>query len=242
MAKQRLFPKILKALSLVIIILLLYSCDLNLTGVEDSPTPGTVRVVLRANPSDTYTIERTDTFSVFTPWDTLGFYVNIFQGSVFKDSIYATLYPSITSYIQEDSVYNLFSQYTSDAELKEIAEKLDSGKIDLTTLTADYKEYTIFESYIPPGDYNKLRFGISVPTSLKRGRVTLVSLKGKISSIPLTLPANESPLKDFEVDFSVTEGRVTEIHIEISPFQSLSRYKDSYLFSRQMSVKAVKYL
>ena len=129
MVKQRLFSKILKVTGLLFIIVFIYSCDLNLTGVEDSPTPGTVKVVLRANPSDTYIIERTDTFSVFTPWDTLGFYVNIFQGSVFNDSIYAVLYPSVTSYTQQDSAYNIFAQNTSDAELKDIAGKLDERRL-----------------------------------------------------------------------------------------------------------------
>lgn len=220
---------------------LLFSCDGGITGVEDSPEPGVVKVTLKANPQDNYIVERTDTFSVFTPNDTLGFYVNIFQGRVYQGDLFAVLYPSTQSYRQEDSVYNVFRQYTSDSELASIAGRLDSNKIDLSTLSADYVEYTIFESYVPPGTYDQLTIGVNVPTDLTQGRVTLVSTKGKVSTIPLELPPDEGPLLNFEVDFEVKEGETTQINIQMNPFESISRFKDSYLFSRKMQVTGVEY-
>jgi len=227
---------------LAVLSLVSISCNTNVTGVDDSPSPGTVRITLRANPSDNYVVERTDTFSVFTPNTSLGFYVNIFQGSVFAKDKFAILYTTPKSYMQEDSVYNIFKQNTSQADLKIIAGKLDSSKVNINTLSADYTEYTIFESFVPPGNYDKIRFGVNVPTDLTKSRVTLISIKGKVTPIPLELPPDEDILKEFLVDFKVEENKTTQINIIINPFKSISRYKDSYRFSRVMEVNSVEYI
>jgi hypothetical protein len=238
-------------------------CD---TGVEDSPDPGIVRVVLRANPSDTYIVERSDTFSVYTPYETT-YNLNIFQGSVFSNGNVAVLYKTTRSYRQEDSVYNfvemnfnkskvkgyidsisLGTMTYSDIEDPATAEfvrsifELDSGKTQLSNLQADYKEYVIFESFIPPGNYDKLRFGVNAPTDAVQNRIRIVTREGKEFYIPLEIPPDEDKLMTMDVNFEVQAGRTTEIYVEMDIFKSITRYRDTYRLHRNLRITSVKNL
>jgi len=56
-----------KLISLLIIVIIIVTAVLSFnceTGVEDSPTPGIIRVKLQADLSDTVLVERSDTFAV----------------------------------------------------------------------------------------------------------------------------------------------------------------------------------
>ena len=43
------------------------------------------------------------------------------------------------------------------------------------------------------------------------------------------------------VDFSIFESGVTRINLLIKPFESMSRYQDSYVFDRIIEVESVNY-
>jgi len=117
---------------------LLWGCT---TGVEPSSHPGIVRVTLEANPADTSIVIIVDTI-VVSDQDSMD--LTVFQGRVTAgDGRFATLYPAIDSYRQEDRVYNI-----------------------LRRLNGNYVRHVVFESYIPPGSYDAVQLGLSA-TSLK---------------------------------------------------------------------------
>ncbi len=251
------------------------SCE---TGVEDSPDPGVVRITLQADPSNTFIVNRSDTFSVYTPFEA-SFNVNTFQGSAFSGDQFAILFRSITSYAQEDSVYQIIEYdinkgrvEVSSADSVKVYSMLDAvrevdrgnistsdfvdpkqadyvdkilgierGTINPADLTADYKKFTLFESFVPPGKYDKIKFGLGVPTDVSKARVYLKKFSGEFLSVPLEIPPDDKLLKEFDLDFNVESGRTTQINVIIVPFTSLTRYKDSYRFSREMHIKGVEY-
>ena len=114
---------------LFIIGLITFSCDV---GIEDSPNPGIIRINLQSDPLDNSIVIVPDTLSV-APNDSFG--VTIFQGKAFRDTISAILYKSPMSTKQEDIIYNII--------------KIESD---------EYKQFTIFESHLPPGNFNKILF------------------------------------------------------------------------------------
>src|SRR3989337_1759992 len=181
----------------LIIIYLISGCE---TGVEDSPLPGILRVTLQSDPSDTMLIERSDTFTVNQTYPAL-FMIKIFQGRVYKESNLAVLYRTTEDYRQEDALYNIL--------------ELDS--------LGGYKQFTIFESYIPPGDYDSVEFGVNAASDYK---LTIISLSGKIFENPVVLPPGEKLLVFFPQSFRVEENRVTQIDVQIGPFKSIKRYRD----------------
>ncbi|MCF8241396.1 MAG: hypothetical protein K9J16_08405 [Melioribacteraceae bacterium] len=260
---------------LITIGIFITSCE---TGVEDSPEPGILRISLQADPNDTYAVNRSDTFSVFTPYQ-INFNINTFQGAAFQDDNFAVLYRSIQSYQQEDSVLNIvefdFSKLRQNVILadtiisttvKKIADSVRNGKWSLDQIedpkvasfvdivvkrqkgiigvpeTTDlFKVFTLFESFIPPGDYNKVRFGIGPPTNEAQNRVHLEEIDGKQLNVPLQLPEGEPLLLEFEVDYKIEAGKKTQLTFYLSPFKSISRYRDSYHFGREIKYVGVEY-
>ena len=45
----------------------------------------------------------------------------------------------------------------------------------------------------------------------------------------------------YPVDFIVFENGVTKITLSIKPFESMTRYQDSYVFDRMLEVKSIDY-
>lgn len=185
------------------------------TGVEDSPLPGIIRVKLQADLSDTILVERSDTFTVNIKYPAV-FMIKIFQGRIFEKQSFAVLYRTKSSYRQEDALYNIL--------------ELDS--------TGKYKEYVIFESYIPPGNYDKIEFGVNAS---RDDKLKIIALSGKKFENSVNLPPGEKLLVEFPQDFKISENRVTQINIQISPLKSIKRYKDVYHFYRQMKITDVYY-
>lgn len=178
-----------------------FGCD---TGVEPSPDPGIVRVTLQSNAADTSIVVLGDTFAV-SPSDR--FDVTIFQGKVFREARFALLFEDTKSYRPEDVTYDVLKRENDE-----------------------YKKYVIYESFVPPGTYDRLQFGASA---------SLLVLG--VFQIPVQLPSDAERLMDFYYSFRVSENGVTEINVEISPFQSVRRFRDSYLFDRQMRIVSVQY-
>lgn len=183
------------------LVFIIFGCN---TGVEISPNPGILRVTLQSDPVDTLIVIKSDTFKV-SKKDS--FAVTIFQGRAYSGSNFAVLYKSKRSYKQEDVTYN-------------IIRKEDGG----------YKKYIIFESYIPPFDYDRVQFGI-----------TASLLKLKNFEIPVQSPENANLFIDLYHNFQISENRVTEINVQISPFKSLRRYRDAYHFIPDLKIINVKY-
>lgn len=179
----------------------LSACD---AGVESSPRPGIVRVILQSDPADSSIVVLGDTFTV-SAGDR--FDVTIFQGKVFQQARFALLFEDTKSYRPEDITYDVLKRENDE-----------------------YKKYVIYESFVPPGNYDRLQFGASA-SMLVLG----------VFQIPVQLPPDADRLMDFYQDFRVSENRATEIDIEISPFQSVRRFRDSYLFDRKMRVVSVRY-
>lgn len=191
--------------------LVIYSCS----GVTDSPDHGIVRVIFSSDPADTILIEKSDTFSVSTRYDAI-FMLKVFQGRIYRDTDFAVLYPTIGSYRQEDEFVNI---------------------IALDTL-GEYKKYKVFESYVPPGDYNSLEFGVAPASEVP---LRIVANSGKTFENPVELPPDVDLLFHFDRNFSVNENKVTQIDVQISPFKSVERYRDVYRLYRIMKITDVHY-
>lgn len=180
--------------------IVLLSCD---STVEVSPAPGIIRVTLQSDPTDTSIIVIKDTFTV-SQGDSFG--VAISQGKIYNGDNFATLFINLNSNDIE-ATYNIL--------------KRENG---------EYKKYTVYETYVPPDNYDKLQF-------VANARL----LRLKYFLVPVQLPEGVSPLLDFNCDFEVFENDTTEINMQISPFKSVVRFKDSYYFTREMMIVGVKY-
>jgi hypothetical protein len=110
------------------------------TGVEPSPNPGLLRVLLTADPADREIVIVRDPVAVKAGDD---FTVTVFQGKAFSDSTYFILFKDLNSYRQEDRSFN-------------VLRPADEG----------FERYTVFESLLPPGRYDSLQFGV-IPGDLK---------------------------------------------------------------------------
>ncbi|HOX87335.1 MAG TPA: hypothetical protein PKW76_14050 [bacterium] len=197
--------KHLKAVFLLIALLSVVGYFANCTtSVEPSPMPGILTITLQSNPQDTLIVIIRDTLIV-GPEDYFG--AVIFQGRVFSDKNYAFLFNEKDNPRQEDKTYN-------------IIERIDH----------EYTKYKIFESYVPPGSYDRIQFGI-------KGDLVKLSY----FDIPVKMPEGESPTQTLEADFNVEENKRTEITVQISPFESVARYKDSYLFRPVLEITDVTY-
>ncbi len=187
----------------LLFILLLLNCD---TGIEPSPDPGILRITLQSDPTDTFIVIVKDTF-VVAEKDSFG--VTVFQGRAYSGDTYAILYPTLTSYKQQDRIYNIIRR-----------EK------------ARYRQFTIFETYVPPGRYHRIQFGLKAHT---------LKLKN-FDEIKVEAPANANPIVTLSVDFRVEQDQITEINLYIKPFQSVQRYRDIYQFIPRLEIVRVQYL
>lgn len=186
--------------------IILFNCS---TGIVPSPDPGIIKVTLQADPADTLIVITGDTLTTIAGDS---FHVKIYQGKAFiNDSTFGILYQNTSEYYEVEHHYNLFKR-------------------------ADgiYKEYTIFQSYLPPDNYSKIRFAITSDFLL----LTRGFAFGGIG-IPMAIPPGETPFVEFPIDFKVQENSITEIKIEIKPLQSVVRYRDIFHFVPNVEVKSV---
>lgn len=174
------------------------------TDIQDSPEPGVLKVILYSDPADTQIVILSKTFTVS---ETDYFGTTVFQGKVFLGEKFAFLYKDKMSYRQEDVTYNIIERKNGQ-----------------------YTLFTIFDSYVPPGDYTRLQFGLN-SNLVKIGYL----------EIPVKLPPGESPMRNLEQIFQIYENQITEIKVQISPFQSVKRYRDSYQFIPEMKIIEINY-
>lgn len=186
----------------IILTLLNSGCD---TGMEPSAKPGIIRINLQADPADTTIVIVPKTYTA-SQVDSFG--ITIFQGKAFNDSLFSILYKNTRATQQQDIDYNITA--------------LENGK---------YKKLTIFESHVPPGDYDRIQFGIRANYLLL---LKFIEIKVETPEARrfLTLAQN----------FKVFENRITEINLQISPLQSVQRYRDTYQFIPDLKVIDIQYL
>lgn len=187
---------------LISYVLLSSGCD---SGMGPSSKPGIIRINLQSDPTDTTIIIVPKTYTA-SQVDSFG--VTIFQGKVFNDSLFSILYKSIRATQQQDIDYNITS--------------LENNQ---------YKKLTIFESYVPAGEFNRIQFGL---------RANFLLLLSFISIKVETPEANRFIVLNH--NFKVFENRITEINLQISPFQSVQRYRDMYQFIPKLKLMDIKYL
>jgi hypothetical protein len=193
--------KFLSIFILITIVLTQHFCD---TGVDPSPDPGILRITLETDPADTAIIIVTDTLTV-SEQDSFG--VRFFQSKVYKNENYAYLFRTKNSYGLETFIVNVI--------------KRTSGI---------YETYRLYETYVPPQDYNRIQLGIDAE-NMRISRL----------DIPVQVPPDSSLLMDFYQNFSVEANQVTEVVFRIKPFQSVHRFKDLYYFYRDIEVVDVIY-
>lgn len=284
----------IKTIIVLGILLVIAGCD---NGVEVSPQPGLIRVVLETADDNTFIVERGDTSAVFTP-TYCEFYVSTGQGSAFQGENFSILFPHafttqqydtytnllemnfhtkigdefgkiyfadttnifskedftekrknyITKYVRDlrnDILYgNITYNDIKDVELREFVKQtidVSNGTVELGSLKANYKRNVVFESYTPPGNYDSLKFSVSIPNSsyFRKIRIPSITGTGEFEN-DLQIANDENSIMNFDVKFEVEEGKVTEIVFKISPLESISRFLDSYLFDRKVEVLEVK--
>ena len=94
-----------------------------------------------------------------------------------------------------------------------------------------YTEFKIFESHVPPGTYDLLTLRL-IASVIEVGPYR----------IPISLPPDTEGVLALPTDFTVDEKRVTKITLSLKPFQSMSRYRDDYVFDRQIVIESIEYL
>lgn len=250
------------------------------TGIEYSPDPGALRVTMRADYSNSYLVERADSYSVFTWYQNPAtvFPIGVNNGAVYQGEKFAYLYTSTNVIQRTDDPYNLFSMEFYVGDMFQILKGLDDGSISLDDIepaakrdyvaqtleidpdfgsgagavaprSAPYKTHTIFESFLPPGDYDSLQIGFYVPegkgvddqyNSVDWNKVNITDVQGRQFTVPLEIPEDESPILYFPTSFRIEENAVTEISIVVSPTVALSRYRDSWVFDRIKAIEVVE--
>ena len=59
--------------------------------------------------------------------------------------------------------------------------------------------------------------------------------------IPISLPPDTEGVLELPTSFTVDEKNVTQITLSLKPFQSMSRYRDDYVFDRQIEIESIEY-
>jgi hypothetical protein len=194
------------------------------TNVEPSPDPGTIRILFKSSDSDTMIVIQNDT-SEFSRWDNFDMFVS--QGRLYQGENYSYIYNNPSSERKASDTVNALAREWLNGE--PITYR-DTAKI--TPSNSRFRKFVIFESYAPPGSYTRMSF------SLTATEMEIFIPKHYLN--PVTLPPGVPPSMTFQTSISVTEGGVTEVELEIAPYQSLRRYQDQFYFDRQVVVKRVQ--
>lgn len=181
-----------------------------LDPVSPSPDPGYLAVHLQAAAND-------NVITIAGITDTVSkqdhFNITISEGrAVRKDSAYANLFQSLAEYRPQDHDYNILKRDESENPI----------------------DFQIFKTELPPGKYNEISFAMTADL------MQLITSEGQILKIPIELPPEETPLIKFTTDYEIKSNDTTFVNLTIYPFQSVSRYKDSFRFLRKLEVKSVK--
>ena len=229
------------AVAIFLLIFFIVGCD---TGVEPSGGPGVLRVCLQSSQEDT-------TITITNVMHTVGTYIIIDTITVIDTIVTG----NDTYYVRYD--YPIFeikgewcrfpvrlfqAKVFDDVNYAYLTQRLDVPDYPmlyydiLLRIDYSYLKYTVFETYLPPGQYDSLQVGLS-PLPPDDNKVHIGG-----TTNPVELPPDEEVLMNFDCEFSVHENDTTEIVLEIKPLESVKRYRDSYLFCRDVKVTDIRYL
>jgi hypothetical protein len=235
------------------------------TEVVESPEPGVLRIKIKPDNDQSFLVQGADSFSVFT-WYTLQFGMGFGQAAAYTGEKFAYIYETRNSAAREDVFINLYEMTFSRSDMNYWRKLWASNELDLTEiepeakreyveqtaaynlgevaagdLTAPFTEQVIFESYLPPGDYDSLQIGVFVPPSGHPWRNVVITdpVKGDLV-VPLDLPEGEGTRMYFPVEFTIVENGVTEILFGARPADAVSRYRDSWIVDRETAIKIVE--
>jgi hypothetical protein len=193
------------------------------TGVEPSPDPGIVRVMIKGVESDTMIVIQGDS-SEFSRWDLFNLYLS--TGRIYQGEIYSTIYNNPTNERKGSDTANILAREWLDG-----TPITPRDTVRITPQNSRWVNYIVFESYVPPGEYTRLYFALTAT------EMEIFIPKHYLN--PVQLPPGTEPGMDFDIPFTVVEGGVTEIRLEIYPYQSLARYRDAFYFDREVIVSNV---
>lgn len=196
------------------------------TGVEPSPHPGIFRVVLTSKQTDTMLVISSDS-TRFSRWDE--FWATIYGGRLYRGTTYSDLFAATTMDRIPAVQQNLLAREWLNGTPVTIQ--------DTTTITPQNSKYrvgTVFEFYVPPGTYDRLDFALTAQE--------VVTYIPKIYNNPIVLPPGATPVMSFPGTYTLQEDRVTEVVVEIAPFESLHRYQDAFLFDRKITIVSISTL
>jgi hypothetical protein len=196
------------------------------TAVEPSPEPGTLRVVFKSSDADSSIIIQNDT-SRFSRWD--NFSILVSQCRLYAGENYAYVYNNPSSARKADDTVNaLAREWLNGVPIT----PLDTDSI--TVRNSRFRSFVIFESYVPPGSYQKITLTVTA------SEMEFFIPKHYLN--PVTLPPGVTPTMEFPADVTIHEQGVTEVTLELSPYKSLRRYQDQFYFERKLVVKQVRVL
>lgn len=138
------------------------------------------------------------------------FEMNISQGRAINDSLYADLYPDLNAFRQLDLSYD-------------ILEFEDGNPV----------RYTIFETNLPPATYDQLEFNMDADSIRVNNQFTFLN-------IGVDLAEGETQPLTFETEYKISEKDTTIIHLQIKPFESITRFRDSYRLSRNVVIEEIE--
>lgn len=195
------------------------------TGVEQSPYPGIIRVTMKSVEQDTLLIILGDTvkFSRVDHYDVI-----VSQGRLYQGNNYADLYTDLSINRNNSDTINILQRAWLDGRLITVNDPV----FDVEANRSKYVGSKVIEWYVPPGTYDKLQINL-------KGIEVFVARPRQFRT-PLQLAKDVSPIMNFNQTITISAGHVTEMNLEILPFQSIRRYQDSYIFDRKVSVVSVQ--
>jgi len=122
-------------------------------------------------------------------------------------------YTNDTNYVR---LYKNFSGYQDE----DISHNLLERRLD------KYVPQMISETYVPPNNYKKLEFVI-YPSET----VTIQGL-----TFPIEIPDDYDPLIIFDHSFTIKENQEYDIYIQFNAFQSITRWRDIYIFTPDFEI------
>lgn len=140
-----------------------------------------------------------------------------------KDSFVVTIFQGR---VYADSNFALLFKDTTSFRTEDFTYNI----LEVNPSTGEYRQVVIYESYVPPINYTSIQFGLTA-SRLKIGNF----------EVPVKLAAGASPVIDLDYDFTVFENKVTEVNVRIAPFESVTRFRDTFHLTPKINVIRVNY-
>lgn len=192
--------------------LILCTCD---TGVDPSPDPGVIRLLLEADAADSVVVIGSKRYALGNDTTSALMRIRIGQALIYRDTTYAALYRRLNSFQIQDPLVDVLE---TDSE-------------------GSLSNHLLFESYLPPAAYDSLQLAMHV--NLFRiqtlGRVTFNTFENEVR-----LPPGASPVLTFRQPFDITSRDTTVVQLRIRPLQSLTRYQDVYYFTPEVEIEDIE--